>query len=359
MKIAFYNIGNLHIASKVVARKFGFEMVDSPAPNKESVVKGVSIAPEFSCLPFKVIIGTFIQALEKGADLLVIPTGETITACQTSDFALAHKYLLGKEGYTFDIIMYKSFNPKDILKNFKKYNPELSLRMVSETMVIFTQKLFLLESVDSYYQKLYISVHKKQAEKFKKKWQTIIDTTDSMFELYRLNKKIKNDYQKFPHIDFTTMLKIAVVGDIYSINENYINNKIFDRLCDLNVYPEKSTPFSILITNKFGFGIEDPLMKQRVKSYLKHNIGSFAQHTIKKVIKYAEEGYDGIIHIYPFNCMPETVVRSILPKISMDYDIPILYLSIDEQTGDAGFATRIEAFVDLITIRKNKNTKRK
>ena len=90
--------------------------------------------------------------------------------------------------------------------------------------------------------------------------------------------EIVNDY-------FATMLKIAVVGDIYSINENYINNKIFDRLCDLSVYPEKSTPFSILITNKFGFGIEDPLMKQKVKSYLKHNIGSFAQHTIKKVIK--------------------------------------------------------------------------
>ena len=47
-------------------------------------------------------------------------------------------------------------------------------------------------------------------------------------------------------------------------------------------------------------------------------------------------------------CMPEIVSRSILPQIERDYSIPILYLIVDEQTGEAGFQTRLEAFVDYI-----------
>ena len=42
-----------------------------------------------------------------------------------------------------------------------------------------------------------------------------------------------------------------------------------------------------------------------------------------------------------------------------DCEIPILPLILDEQTGRAGYITRIEAFVDLMRRRKrklNKNT---
>jgi predicted nucleotide-binding protein (sugar kinase/HSP70/actin superfamily) len=97
------------------------------------------------------------------------------------------------------------------------------------------------------------------------------------------------------------------------------------------------------------------MLNNEVKKYLRHNVGAFSQDTIKSAIHYAEKGFDGIIHIYPFSCMPEITVRNILPKVASDFNIPILYLPIDEQTGDAGFTTRIEAFVDLINIRKSKN----
>jgi predicted nucleotide-binding protein (sugar kinase/HSP70/actin superfamily) len=59
-------------------------------------------------------------------------------------------------------------------------------------------------------------------------------------------------------------------------------------------------------------------------------------------------GYHGLVQIYPMTCMPEIVSRSILPQVEKDYDIPILYLIVDEQTGEAGYQTRLEAFVDYI-----------
>ena len=36
-------------------------------------------------------------------------------------------------------------------------------------------------------------------------------------------------------------------------------------------------------------------------------------------------------------------------------DVPILPLIMDEQTGKAGYLTRLEAFVDLMRRRKRKN----
>ena len=52
--------------------------------------------------------------------------------------------------------------------------------------------------------------------------------------------------------------------------------------------------------------------------------------------------------------MPEIVAQNILPKVSKNEDIPILSLVLDEQTGKAGYLTRIEAFIDLIKRKKMK-----
>lgn len=51
-------------------------------------------------------------------------------------------------------------------------------------------------------------------------------------------------------------------------------------------------------------------------------------------------------------CMPEIVSKSILPTISKDRNFPILTLIVDEMTGEAGYITRIEAFLDLLERRK-------
>ena len=54
----------------------------------------------------------------------------------------------------------------------------------------------------------------------------------------------------------------------------------------------------------------------------------------------------------PFTCMPETIAKSILPQVSRDLGIPVLSLVIDEMTGRAGVATRLEAFTDLARFRR-------
>ena len=53
--------------------------------------------------------------------------------------------------------------------------------------------------------------------------------------------------------------------------------------------------------------------------------------------------------------MPEIMSQNIFPKMREDVDIPILALIMDEQTGKAGYITRLEAFVDLMHRKKRKS----
>jgi len=54
--------------------------------------------------------------------------------------------------------------------------------------------------------------------------------------------------------------------------------------------------------------------------------------------------------------MPEIMSQNIFPKMREEVGIPILSLIMDEQTGKAGYLTRLEAFVDLMRRKKMKNS---
>lgn len=88
--------------------------------------------------------------------------------------------------------------------------------------------------------------------------------------------------------------------------------------------------------------------------YLRYDIGADGTDSVGKSRTLAQSGYDGIIHLKPFGCTPEINAMPMLQNISRDYKIPIIYFSFDSQTSETGVKTRLEAFCDMITIRKDK-----
>ena len=44
----------------------------------------------------------------------------------------------------------------------------------------------------------------------------------------------------------------------------------------------------------------------------------------------------------------------VLQSISEDFRVPILYLTYDSQTSDTGLDTRLEAFYDMLAMKKEK-----
>ena len=356
-KAVFFHIGDQYIAFKVIAKLIDYDTLELPKPNNESVSLGLSVSPEFACFPFKLFTGSYMQACEMNADLIIAQTSYTINACQYSDFAFTQKEILKKKGYKTDMVIVEKFSPQEILKKLKPYKKDLTIAQVTEMMILLAQKISLIDSLDEYYYKIFISENRKDADKFKRKFLGLIDNTDSIIDLYKLKNKMESEFDKFKKIDMDKVLKIAVIGDVYSINVEYMNNNLYERLSEVGVFTEKGHVFTDVLNLALKITNMDSEYTKKARKYLKHNVGGLSLTTISSAIEYAEKGFDGVIQIYPFNCMPETVVRSILPKVSKDFNIPILYLPIDEQTGDAGFATRIDAFVDLLKMRKEKAPK--
>lgn len=111
-----------------------------------------------------------------------------------------------------------------------------------------------------------------------------------------------------------------------------------------------------VLLNIFKFkGMRD--LKRLARPYLKNEIGGHGINSVANAVKYSKLGYNGIVHIFPFTCMPEIVAQGILHKISEDFRIPIISLSFDEHSGKAGLQTRLEAFVDLLERRREKEAK--
>jgi predicted nucleotide-binding protein (sugar kinase/HSP70/actin superfamily) len=90
---------------------------------------------------------------------------------------------------------------------------------------------------------------------------------------------------------------------------------------------------------------------EEVSRYLARDVGGFALPSVKEAVTFVREGIDGLIHLAPFNCSPESVAVSVLPRMARDHDVPLLALSWDEHSGEAGLNTRLEAFVDLLERR--------
>ena len=146
-------------------------------------------------------------------------------------------------------------------------------------------------------------------------------------------------------------LKIGIVGEIY-ISRPFSNLDLEERLGHLGAEVYRTVSLvrwlkNHVILSSLGLYSNKPLINQ-ARGYLHASVGGHGLDSVAQTVKLAEQKFDGIVHILPFTCMPEIIAQSILPRVAADYQTPVLSLVVDEHTGEAGFQTRLEAFVDLL-----------
>ena len=156
------------------------------------------------------------------------------------------------------------------------------------------------------------------------------------------------------------VLHVDVTGEIYLVCDPFSNQNILKELGKMGVQTRRSLTISgfikdAIIPQVFRKG-ETHLQRayRMAKPYLMRDIGGDSLECVSDVAYADERGVDGIIHISPFTCMPEIMSQNIFPAMRENCDIPILPLIMDEQTGKAGYLTRLEAFTDLMRRRKRK-----
>lgn len=360
LKVAFPHMGTVCIAWAAALKKIGVEPFIPPYTSKKTLSLGTKHSPEAICLPYKLILGNFIEAIEGGTDYVAMISSPG--CCRLGEYGnCIHNALtdLGYKAKYIELTLYDGLKGMyDFLKKISgKNDPILFARAIN----IAIRKMFVLDDLEnalSYYRAR--EIHFGDAEKNYNKALKYIKDADNTRKLNKA-KKMAFEEMKKTEIDASKeVLHVDLTGEIYLVCDQFSNQNITRELGKMGVQTRRSLTISsflkdAIIPKVFRKG-ETHLQRayRLAKPYLMRDIGGDSLECVSDVAYADERGIDGIIHISPFTCMPEIMSQNIFPAMRENCDIPILPLIMDEQTGKAGYLTRLEAFVDLMRRRKRK-----
>ena len=351
MKISFPYMGTSHIVISYLLEQLGHEVIYPPVPTKKTLSLGVQYSPEFACLPFKILMGTYLEAVEKGADTILTSGG--CGPCRAGYYGELHKRILHDMGYNVDMIVLEPplVSPLDFFRQSHKLIKKRGWINLARVFRIAWRKLQALDDLESTLHKLRpLALSKKQITQVYEDGLELIRQANSVKEVDEARDEALTNLQQVPADHSFTPLRVGLIGEIYVVLEPFANHDIEKILGDMGVYVHRSI-FLMNWTknNALTHGEEgEKDIRTAAIPYLNQLIGGHGQNSVGEVVRYAEKGFDGVIQLAPFTCIPEIVAKSIMPAVSRDKGIPVLTLFLDEQTGKAGITTRLEAFLDLM-----------
>ena len=363
--VAWPRMGRIEIPLKALLVTLGAKIVIPPANSNEVLELGVKNSIEGICLPYKLNLANYIMALENGANTLMM--FQAPGSCRLGNYTKMAQKTLQKMGYEFDMVIFDMYQSKmkQTVQAFwhvtRCLNP---IRYIRGFGLGFT-KFFAIDAAEKhllYYRPR--EIKRGSAEACYKKWLNKIDETNSLFKFCFLFRKMKKDFAKI-QIDKTRKVPIVyLLGEFFVLLDPYTNQNIEKELGEMGVEVQRQIMFSDWLAHVLtpSFLNKKESHRERcvryAEKYMKRAIGGECIETIGDTVYAAKHGIDGVIHMMPFSCMPEIVSQNILSKVSKEENIPVLSLVFDEQTGKAGYMTRIEAFIDLIKRKKFVNDKK-
>ena len=360
IKVSFPHMGTIYIAWSAALRKVGVEPFVPPYTSKRTLSLGTKHSPEAICLPYKLIMGNFIEAIEGGADYVAMISSPG--CCRLGEYGKCINNALSDLGYHANYIELQLYDGIKGMYNFLKQisgksDPVLFVRAI----VLAIRKVFLLDDLErklSYLRARELTFG--DAEKHFIKALKIVDDAMNTRQLNRAKKLAFAEMDKVKYDKNKEVLHVDITGEIYLVCDRFSNQDIVKELGKMGVETRKSLTVGsflkdAIIPKMFRKGETHLQRANRLaKPYLMRDIGGDALECVSDVAYANERGIDGIIHISPFTCMPEIMSQNIFPAMRENCDIPILPLIMDEQTGKAGYLTRLEAFVDLMKRRKRR-----
>jgi len=280
-------------------KKLDVEVITPGEITEEIIKKGVRHSPEMVCFPFKVSLGSLMDSLEKGANTII--HFDSCGECRFRHYWIIQKQILEEQGYKFSIIPLRT---KTLLGGMKAINKKNSYLKIFKTLKSTWNEI-------------------NKAEKARDEFNLNID---------------KNE------------INILIFGEIYTVLEYSINFKVVEKLRKFGAKPK----LAISLSHFIG----EPILKKRpiylkeAKQYINGPIGGHGLESIAHTIYAAKHGFDGVMHIEPLSCMPETMVEPIINSLCQKNGLGLLRLAIDETNSELNLETRLETFIEIIKRKK-------
>ncbi|MCD6587647.1 MAG: hypothetical protein J7K88_03755 [Candidatus Fermentibacteraceae bacterium] len=366
-------------------RNRGIDAKVMPPTTSDAVALGRTVTTGRECYPAIITVGNMLKILEtdkpeKTAFFMATASGP----CRFGQYCTFQRQVLEKNGFEgVPVLTATSSDSYSSIPGLgsRKFQKDLLQSLAAADIL----KRALLR-VRPY------EVTPGSADRLFKKWLSDFeDTLEKGASLAGRAKKAAVEFEKFPLRDIARKPLVAVFGEIYVRNDDYANDNTIDRLEAMGAeviytpltewfdyvnhsFIEKSKQngktasvikgktISMVIT-KVKRAVEKPFdsllrgtphvsASQVMKAstpYMAENIGGEAVLSIGAPLALLEHGgIDGAVNIYPFNCLPGTVVSAVSRRIKRDKPgLPWLNLAFDGQE-DTDNTSRFEAFMDQV-----------
>lgn len=350
-RVAFFRYSYYDIAFKFfVENVLDADFVTLPKPTKRTIELGSRYSSDTVCAPFKHILGDYIEALELGADVLVQFAGP----CRLGYYGELQQSILRDMGYEFDMLNFAMLTGKPLTEYVsvckKKVNPDLSVPHGVRNMLAVFKMIENLDEVNDFY--LANAGFEAEHGSFERARETYFaDMRGAANErdIAEAQRAGLDALRALPLRRPARPLRVGIVGEYFTAADPASNLDLERKFLDMGVELHRA----LNMTNR-NLRYNEKNLRASISEYVRYDMGPTSSMTIAAALRYAQEGFDGIVHLKSSGCTPEVDCMPVLQRISRDTGVPMLYLSYDSQTSDTGLDTRLEAFYDMIAMKKEK-----
>lgn len=300
----------------------GIEIVLSDKTTNKIVNEGTKYVVSDTCLPVKVFVGHVVNLLEKGVENIFCPS---IQSCA-----------------------YKINNCTKI-----RGLPEIIRNVINRPINIIEPVLDITNNLDLYdfcyeFARPFGITDKKL---IKSAMKSGFDVYNKFLELSKIGvpfeKAIEMAINCVTLLDYNVEpkpLSVVVMAHGYNLFDDKVSMNLLKKLdkLDVRVYT------GLNITKEQALSSITELGEIQYWANELDLTGAAAYYMLNKKV-------DGIVALSAFGCGPDSLMVEEISYHAQEFNLPLLHLNIDEHTGEAGFMTRLEAFIDMLVRRKRKS----
>lgn len=359
-----FSWGNNWIAMRGLLRVLGHDLEMPPPLNDAAIQKGIDATAPFLCYSGKAVIGQLLEQLDMGRRNFFYLSSYGSEACRCAGTG-AFLENLARERYPgLRWFRLGGNNEIESLQTMQEAFPGVTRKKHKHAFYIYFYKMGVIDSIERMSLRYRSLVRSPSAitnldKNTLSKIDEHMNSASLMFAAFTHGLRLNS----FPKKRTKPLLRIGLVGGEHILSElDFLMAKIRN-LANRGILLDWRSGFFAI--NRMA-DKENPekgrnsltYLKEKSKAYLHEKPDGTEILTCAHAVCFAEEEFDGILHIHAFGCLPQTAILPALQKISRDHKLPLLSVSVGDRLDLTSLDTRIEAFIDILLAsahRKEKN----
>ena len=302
--------------------KLGISVVVSDKTTSKTITDGSKFVAAETCLPVKVFVGHVINLLDKGIKDIFIPSIQSIdykinNCSKIRGLPEIIRNVIEKPINIIEPVLDKTLNI-----GFYDFWNETAKQLG------ITDKKLIKSAIESGWEKYdnFLSMTKNGVP-----YQTALNNAiNGVFEIKRLES--------------VKPLSVVIMAHGYNLFDERVSLNLIKKLEKMNV----KVYTSLNVSKEDSVNSINSLGELLYWANETDLTGVAAYYLLNNKV-------DGIIALSAFGCGPDSLMVDEISYHAQKQKLPMLHLTIDEHTGEAGFVTRLEAFIDMLLRKKRNN----